>query len=893
MDGLFPAATPAYFAAALLWGILLAVSFTGWGALLLRFLSPGRTRDTGLCAALGLALTVVAGGLFNLLSWISRPGVFLWVAGGIGGFVVDLLRKKKRISAFAEAGRERAGLVAWVPLVFAAVLAGILFAGSVNGRIWAGFEYRDFDLHDDAQSYLVYPVKMLERGGLGSEPFDTRRLVVLGGQSLLQAFVAAFFPPRTTHLLDAGVGLLVALGVLWGAGRVRGHSPAAASLPLLVLLFLPVATARGNTTSLLTGTALLLAAFRLVDERSSSRASPLRGAVPLGLVVAALVALKTTLLPAVVLFLAADAFLGRTAGERRERFSAALLAGVVAFALLLPWMISAKLSSGSLLFPLLGRGFQGAIPWREIPEIPKEALDPHVSRLALLWQSLVPELPLALLAGIAWILERRTAAAMGLAVFVLPAVLRFAGDPFLERSIVRYAYPAVAAALPLLVLASLPSRGAGITARSRALAAASFLLGAGVLVASGRDTIGAFREALKSVGSATSGRPLVDAGLVARLSTLFVAVPPDAPVLVRISKPYLLDPAAHRILLETIPGFSSPPPGMPFFRGPEPLAEYLLGQRIRHLAYGDRQDGESLLELTEESIRYRYPLSKSRWALLSFHRDFHRNVRELSLTRRRLADRPEGFVLDLGARALRLPILEVPERLSGFDADGRMDGAARIRLDYDRGDGDRFLRVVFPENSGVRSLRVSMNGSPLPVARADSSSAVFDLAGAAKRLGTLLFEGPPEEIIGLATVSRPDETPPIGPPPQHVEGPLEIASAWWRSGFLGDGWTTGDALITNLDWTPKASETDLILDLSAGPPGSPEEADVRVVVNGTPLHRLGVAGNVWRFRLSPDQRTVRRIRILSKTFVPKEKGLNDDTRRLGVVVARVRLTPSG
>lgn len=897
MEGVFPAATPAYLAAALLWGVVLVLSFAGWGTLLIRLLSPGRALDAGLRAALGLALTVAVGGVLNLLSWISRPAVLLWVAGGVGSFIVDLLRKKekkeKRISASAGTSPERSGPIAFVALSFVVVLSGVLYAGSVNGRIWAGFEYRDFDLHDDEQSYLVFPKKMLERGGLGAEPFDTRRLVVLGGQSLLHTLVAVLFPPRTTHLLDAGVGLLVSLGVLWGAGRTRGLSRGAATLPLLALVLLPVATARGNTTSVLTGTALLLAAFRLVDERPLENLSPLRRAIPLGLVAAALVALKTTFLPAVVLFLAADALFGLAAGEGRSRPLETLLAGGLAVIFLLPWMVSAKLSSGSLLFPLLGRGYQGTVPWSEIPGIPVEALHPQVSRLALLSRSLLPAVPLGLLAGIAGVLGRRTAAAFGLSVFILPAILRFAGDPFLERSLVRYGFPALAAALPLLVAAALTSRIERPSVRSDALSAASLLVAAAMLFSSGQETIGAFREAVRSVRSAISGRPLVDEGFAARISTLLAGVPPESPVLVRIPKPYYLDPSAHRIFLETIPGFSSLPPGMPFFRGPEPLADYLLGRGVRYVAYGDRGGGESLLELTEEAIRYRYPLSKSRWALLSFHRDFHRNVRELSFTRRRLADRPDAFVLDLGTRALRLPILEAPERSEGFTRDGWTGGPARIHLEYERGDEDRFLRVYVSGNSPSKVALASVDGTPLPVARLEPRATVFDLAGAPKRLGTLSLEGPPAEVTGVATVARPEEAPLVGPPPQLVEGPLEIETVWWRSGIYGDRWTNGDALLSNLDWAPKKGESDLILELSAGPPGPLEEADVRVLVNGLPLSRVDVVGGFCRFRLPPDQQPVRRIRILSKTFVPKEAGRGDDARSLGVIVTRARLAPPG
>src|SRR5512134_3426342 len=140
-----------------------------------------------------------------------------------------------------------------------------------------------------------------------------------------------------------------------------------------------------------------------------------------------------------------------------------------------------------------------------------------------------------------------------------------------------------------------------------------------------------------------------------------------------------------------MPGMASPSPVMPFFEGPEKVAEYLGGQEVRYLAYGSRSDEGELLKLSEDDIRYRYPRSRSRWAILAFHRDFHRNVRELAFTRRRLADEPDGVVLDLASRALRLPVLEAPERCEGFSPDGWTVGPpARIRMLYERSEADRF-----------------------------------------------------------------------------------------------------------------------------------------------------------------------------------------------------------
>ena len=331
---------------------------------------------------------------------------------------------------------------------------------------------------------------------------------------------------------------------------------------------------------------------------------------------------------------------------------------------------------------------------------------------------------------------------------------------------------------------------------------------------------------------------------------------------------------------------------MPFFDGPEKVAEYLDGQDVRYVAYGSRSEEGELLELSEDDIRYRSPRSRSRWAILAFHRDFHRTVRELSFTRRRLADEPDGVVLDLASRALRLPLLEAPERLDGITPDGRTGGRARIRLGYERGRNDRFLRIVLARREGPAELRASIDGVPLPVARLDASASVFDLAAAQGRLGTVSIDGPPMEVLGVATVERVDEAPKVGPSPQPVAGVLEAGAARWRSGFTPDDWTDGDGVLANLDWPVPQGATELAVELGAGPPGPPEAADVRVLVNGIQLPRIGVRDGTWSFLLPADARPIRRIRILSTTFVPKETGLNDDGRRLGVAVARVRVGAS-
>ncbi len=872
----FDRATVPYLLFAVCWGIGLVLSFAGWGAMLLRVLRLRREVDAGLAAALGLALTVATAGLGNLAGALSRGAAIGWVAAGLAGFALDLVRKRRSARPGAPPG----------PMpVAAALLVTFLalfhVAGSVDGHVFDGNRYRPFDPHDDLQAYLAFPLKMLETGGLGADPFEARRLPVLGGQSALQALAMAALPSRAIHLLDAGTGLLVSLWVLLGAVRAAALPRKLAALPLLLMLLLPSLSARGNTTALFTGMALLLALFRLVDEEPFAGESPARGRLPAGLVVAALVALKSTFLPAAVLFVAAAAL--ATPGDRRGRqIVEAAATGAWALLLLIPWMVSLKLSSGTFFFPFLGAGNQ-TVDWDVIPGLPPPAT--WRERTALALSGLRAAIPVALLLPLAYFRSRRPAVlALGLTVLALPAAYRLVGDPFLDRSQSRYFFPAFAWAVSLLVVAALRGPASG-SPTARLAGAAALTVAAGILASDAGSVARQLRQIGANVASSVSGRELVPWGAEARALSLLDAVPRGAAVLARLPEPYLLDFRAHRVLLFSMPGITSPPPGMPFAGGPEKIAAYLERQGVRYVAYGSRSDDRELLELSESDIRFRYPRARSRWAFLGFHREFHRTVHELSFTRARLADRSDGVVLDLAARALKLPLLEAPERLEGFTPDGWSAGSARIRLDYERTEEDRFLRVLLAPSGG--DVRVLVDGRALPLARREPSALVFDLAGAPIRLGRLSLEGPPVEILGLATVARTEDVPQIGPVPQRVDASLEISRAEWRSGFWADDWTGGNGVLANLDWPVPDGTTELAVEIGAGPPGPPEAAGLRVVVNGKELEGIGAKNGVHAFRIPPGLSIIRRIRIVSKTFVPNEAGQNHDGRRLGVAVARV------
>src|SRR5690606_16238225 len=95
-----------------------------------------------------------------------------------------------------------------------------------------------FNPHDDCHAYLVFPVKMLDTGSMGADPFSERRLVSgLGGQSLLHAVFLSGARMEYLQVLDPGLGVALAAGVMFAMVRQRRSAAVfALVLPLLLLV---------------------------------------------------------------------------------------------------------------------------------------------------------------------------------------------------------------------------------------------------------------------------------------------------------------------------------------------------------------------------------------------------------------------------------------------------------------------------------------------------------------------------------------------------------------------------------------------------------------------------------------------------------------------------------
>jgi hypothetical protein len=184
------------------------------------------------------------------------------------------------------------------------------------------------------------------------------------------------------------------------------------------------------------------------------------------------------------------------------------------------------------------------------------------------------------------------------------------------------------------------------------LAAAPAVLAVGVLVlAHGADAKRYWGSRLWSIEVAVmqSRSPGFKRGAARSGVKMQDAVPEGAVLLARLRYPFVLDFTRQTILIANYPGGSSPPPGMPFLRGGEPLARYLCTQSVRYVAYSYRTEAN----FTRARHEYRLAPGALPWnqAQAKHTLDFQANLTELGRTRRRIFDNGDVFVLDLGVSA--------------------------------------------------------------------------------------------------------------------------------------------------------------------------------------------------------------------------------------------------
>ncbi|MBT3307595.1 MAG: hypothetical protein HN377_14090, partial [Alphaproteobacteria bacterium] len=140
----------------------------------------------------------------------------------------------------------------------------------------------------------------------------------------------------------------------------------------------------------------------------------------------------------------------------------------------------------------------------------------------------------------------------------------------------------------------------------------------------------------------------------AEYTAMQAAIPEGERLLAILDQPFALDYRRNRVFNIDIPGAVSPKPGMPFFKGPARLKDYLKGQSIAYVAFRDFDIKGGCL-YRRDLWNYHARLDNPMWRAQSkFYLDLMDNVAALARTEIRIFSQGVSGANDTGLSVMKL-----------------------------------------------------------------------------------------------------------------------------------------------------------------------------------------------------------------------------------------------
>jgi hypothetical protein len=262
--------------------IVAATALFGWGSKV-RQLTRLSIGGWPLTIGLGLGTVIFLGGLCNLFG-IARPwAVNAIILLGLGISALELRNK----SPVPWSWRRVIARTHWFDLMLFVIVVAV--GGFV---IVTQLLPLTFNNHDDFEKYIPQVVRMLATGTVHDNPIGSIGIETLGGQAVLQGFVAANFPIEYINGADALFCLLLSLLIV---GGIAFEHPGLGPVMLGgILALLAVDPHYVNISGVYSLVALSLTlAFASSDPQESETDHAYIGAI-VGLLYAAQIAVKLT-----------------------------------------------------------------------------------------------------------------------------------------------------------------------------------------------------------------------------------------------------------------------------------------------------------------------------------------------------------------------------------------------------------------------------------------------------------------------------------------------------------------------------------------------------------------------------------------------------------------------
>jgi hypothetical protein len=641
------------------WGIVILFSLIGWGGVINRILFPKYRIDWGQKAAWGIAFSVFIGGILNVVWIISRATILVYLGAGLLYWLFDIFRTKRSDigSLFNHIDNYRKDKIVVVGILVVFSLLLLQYGGWISTKAYDGVDRRDlfhsFNLHDDFHSYCVFPEKMIQTGSLGPDPFcETRLISSLGGHYFLHTFILSMLSVKNLNIIDPGLGIIIAVGLLLGYFKNKGTPKRAAVFLLLFFLLTPLPKA--NISALMIPVALFLSFFRTLDWEGLRTSGFIVNAFIIALIAAAICSLKSNLIPACGILFALNYFIYIIESKIKKKavyefFIATILVGVF----LLPWMISMYQSSGTLLYPIFGKGYHGSVygtflvGWsgltfsKGIRTLLYYLGEPYVVSLMLL--SFI-----SFISRPAKFVRRRASLSISISAILGTIIMLIMTRLPSPRHYFAFLFSAIII-LMMLALSNIEEKD--ISKFKNFTAVFTSVLIAGIIIGSNWSSLRwlsypRFKswQCIPSIKNGIANAPLFSDEVVFRHTGMQQSIPQGETVLARLAYPFLLDFKRNRIFIPNWPGGASLPPGMPSFKGAEALANYLISKSIRYVAYSYANEANCSWKLYGKRIYH----GNNQIRTTARHAfDFQNNLKQLGETRKRIYDDGYIFVLDL------------------------------------------------------------------------------------------------------------------------------------------------------------------------------------------------------------------------------------------------------
>jgi hypothetical protein len=635
-----------YYFLSFAWGICILVSLIGWGGAVNRILFPQYRVDWGQRAAWGIAWSVIFGGLLNVTWTISQATILIYICLGALYGIIDAWANKtsiaedlnRLINAFKE------NIVWAIGTVIACLVTAVQYSGWVS--------WHEFNLHDDYHAYFVFPHKMLQIGSLGSDPFSERRLVsALGGQSFLHTFSLSVLDERSLYLIDPGCALVIMIGLIIGYCQKKNISKN--STLMIVFGVLSLRMVNINITGILIPVCLFFSLFRVFEWDHLKATNIQSNAAIIGLLAAAICALKSTYIPPCIIFFTSSYFFYILGSQRKHKaIYEFCLATILLAVFILPWSISMYQSSGTLLYPIFGRGFHGSVYGGSV-KLPNSEVPPNLAIKLKVYAIFTLIYIPTVLAIRFWIIGlgkkqivREATLSIFMAAVTANTLIAFSSG---GADVYRYSYPLFLVLFVIFLsffVENIEQINLNLKLKKAAFSGAVFL---SLLVALGSHSYKNYKSnnPLDSIAWDLINVPLVTLDEREKYSKMLDSVPEGEIVLTRLDKPFLMNFKKHTIWIADCPGGASLPPGMPSFKGEEALADYLVSHSIRYVAYSYANEANFPRKSLEVRLNPEWPSWLKNQALNSF--EFQESLQKLGESRKRIYDDGENFVIDLSS----------------------------------------------------------------------------------------------------------------------------------------------------------------------------------------------------------------------------------------------------